>query len=62
MASLNEQVEVPTVADPLSVVIRMVPEPVELFVGTYAASAAVFPLADVKLNEVLKVVPEAIAV
>ena len=52
IASLNEQVDVPTVAVPFFVVIRIVPEPEELFVGTYAANAAVFPFVVEKTNDV----------
>ena len=50
--SLNAQVDVPTVAVPFLVVIRIVPEPEELLAGTYAASAAVFPFVVEKTNDV----------
>ena len=50
--NLKAQVEVPTVAEPFFVVIRIVPEPEELFVGTYAASAGVLPLVVEKTNDV----------
>ena len=50
----NEQVDLPTRAVPLLVVISSVPVPEALFAATYAASAPVFPLAEVKEKELLK--------